>query len=71
MSNLLIIPADIFPDMSEEERALEIQLMIERSTAIHEAMKGNISATDLLDILEYTQVDMDDFIHTLDLYGKG
>jgi len=65
----LIIPAHLFPDQTEEEQLLEIQLMIARQTALYKAIDGENSASDLLDFVEAQGYEVDLWIEDIDNYG--
>lgn len=69
--NPLVLPAEMFPDMSESDRATEIQLMIERAIALENAIQGNVPANDLLELIDDQGFDVDEFIDDLNIYGEG
>lgn len=69
--NPLVLPAEMFPDMSEGDRAVEIQLMIDRAIALENAIKGNVSANNLLELIDDQGFNVDDFIDDLNVYGEG
>ncbi len=71
MDSPLIIPAHLFPEMTEEERAQELDLMIARAHAIHAAIAGEMSASDLADLIDSQGYEVDDWVEDLDLYGEG
>jgi hypothetical protein len=66
----LIIPANLFPDMSESERLEEIELMISRQTALYQAIDGRLPASDLLDFIDSQGYEVDAWIEDLDTYGS-
>lgn len=70
-NNPLVLPAEMFPDMSEDDRAVELQLMIERAIALENAIQGNMPANDLLELIDGQGFDVDDFIDDLNVYGEG
>ena len=69
--NPLVLPAEMFPDMSEGDRAVELQLMIERAIALDNAMQKNIPAGQVLELLDHQGFDVDEFIDDLNVYGEG
>lgn len=69
--NPLVIPAEMFPDMSESDRAIELQLMIDRAIALENAMQKNIPASRVLELLDHQGFDVDEFIDDLNVYGEG
>lgn len=69
--NPLVLPAEMFPDMSEGDRAFELQLMIERAIALENAIQGNVPANDLLELIDGQGFDVDEFIDDLNVYGEG
>jgi hypothetical protein len=54
----LILPADIFPDMSAEEIAREIENMFVRSQAIYDAISGIITPQNMIELVEFSGVDI-------------
>ena len=62
----LILSADLFPDMSDEEMAYEIEMMFLRSQAIHDAISGNIPVGEMVELVEFTGVDIDQWAITCD-----
>lgn len=70
-NNPLVLPAEMFPDMSDGDRAVELQLMIERAIALENAIQGNVPANDLLELIDGQGFDVDDFIDDLNIYGEG
>ncbi len=71
MNSPLIIPAHLFPEMSEEERAQELDLMIARAMAVQQAIDGGMSASDLADLIDSQGYEVDEWVEDLDLYGEG
>jgi len=71
MKSPLILPAEIFPDMSEGDRVAELHLMIERAIALDNAIQGNIPASQILELIDHQGLDIDGFIDDLNLYGEG
>jgi len=69
--NPLIIPAEIFPEMNESDRANELDLMIERAIAFQKAIDGNLPANQLLEILDEQEYDIDEFIDELALVSEA
>jgi len=67
----LFLPAYLLPEMSEGDRILEISLMIDRQTAIYQAIDGNLSASDLLDLIDSQDVPVDDWLRDLGEFGYG
>ena len=70
-NNPLVLPAELFPDMSDDDRAIEIQLMIDRAITLENAMQGNVSASQLLDLIDDQGFSVDEFIDDLNIYGEG
>ena len=70
-NNPLVLPAEMFPDMSDDDRAIEIQLMIDRAITLENAMQGNVSASQLLDLIDDQGFSVDEFIDDLNIYGEG
>ena len=70
-NNPLVLPAEMFPDMSDDDRAIEIQLMIDRATTLENAMQGNVSASQLLELIDDQGFSVDEFIDDLNIYGEG
>ena len=62
----LILSADIFPDMSIQEIELEIEMMFLRSKAIQDAISGNIPVGEMIELVEYSGVDIDQWAITCD-----
>lgn len=62
----LILSADLFPDMTDDEMALEIEMMFIRSQAIHDAISGNIPVREMIELVEFTGVDIDQWAITCD-----
>jgi hypothetical protein len=69
--NPLVLPAEMFPDMSEGDRAIELQLMIERAIALENAIQKNIPASQVLELIDDQGFDVDEFIDDLNVYGEG
>lgn len=69
--NPLVLPAELFPDMSESDRAIEIQLMIDRAVALDNAIQGNLPASQVLELIDHQGFDVDEFIDDLNIYGEG
>lgn len=67
----LFLPAHLLPDMSEGDRLLEISLMIDRQIAIHQAIDGNLPASELLELIDSQEISVDDWIEDLNIYGEG
>lgn len=70
-NNPLVLPAEMFPDMSDDDRAIEIQLMIDRAITLENAMQGNVSANQLLELIDDQGFSVDEFIDDLNIYGEG
>lgn len=70
-NNPLVLPAEMFPDMTEGDRATEIQLMIDRAIALENAINGNVPANQLLELIDDQGFDVDEFIDDLNIYGEG
>ena len=70
-NNPLVLPAEMFPDMSDDDRAIEIQLMIDRAITLENAMKGNVPANQLLELIDDQDFSVDEFIDDLNIYGEG
>jgi hypothetical protein len=62
----LILSADIFPDMDDDEIALELEMMFLRSKAIHDAISGNIPVAEMVEIVEFSGIDIDQWAITCD-----
>lgn len=62
----LILPADLFPDMTDEEMKNEIEMMFIRSQAIHDAISGNIPVKEMIELVEFSGVDIDQWAITCD-----
>ncbi|MFN7762544.1 MAG: hypothetical protein ACK5RE_18005 [Pseudanabaena sp.] len=62
----LILSADLFPDMSVNEMAYEIEMMFRRSQAIHDAISGKIPVREMVDIVEDSGIDIDQWAITCD-----
>jgi hypothetical protein len=62
----LILSADLFPDMTDEEMNLEIEMMFLRSKAIQDAISGNIPVGEMIELVEYSGVDIDQWAITCD-----
>jgi hypothetical protein len=69
--NPLILPAEMFPDMSEGDRVVELQLMIDRAIALENAIQGEIPASQVLELIDHQGFDVDGFIDDLNVYGEG
>lgn len=69
--NPLVLPAEMFPDMSEDDRAVELHLMIERAIALENAIQGDTPASDLLELIDSQGFDVDEFCDDLNIYGEG
>jgi len=69
MASPLVIPAHIFPDMSESERLAEIDQMIDRQVKLYDAIEGSMSASDLLDFVESQGYEIDLWIE--DIYEQS
>lgn len=67
----LFLPAHLLPDMSEGDRTLEIALMIDRQIAIHQAINGNLPASELLELIDSQEISVDDWIDDLEDFGCG
>lgn len=70
-NNPLVLPAEMFPDMSEGDRAVELQLMIDRAIALENAIQGKIPASQVLELIDDQGFDVDEFIDDLNIYGEG
>lgn len=70
-NNPLVLPAEMFPDMSDSDRAVELQLMIERAIAIEKAIQGKTPASEVLELIDHQGFDVDEFIDDLNIYGEG
>ena len=55
----LVLPFEMFPEMSQSDIDSEIAAMFARSTALDKAMRGEIPLDDYLDLIEYQGWDMD------------
>jgi hypothetical protein len=66
----LVLPAEIFPDMSADDIANEIKLMHERSTAIHRAMDGNMPVSELAELVRSQGFDIDQWAADCELFGE-
>jgi len=69
--NPLVIPAEIFPEMNESDRAIELNLMIERAIAFQNAIDGNLPASELLELLDEQEYDIDEFIEEIVLVSEA
>lgn len=67
----LFLPAHLCPEMSEGDRILEISLMIDRQIAIHQAIDGNLPASELLELIDSQEIYIDDWIDDLVEFGCG
>jgi len=65
----LFLPAHLLPEMSEGDSAMEIDLMITRQSAIYQAIDGSMSASDLLELIESQDIEIDEWIYDLDRFG--
>ena len=70
-NNPLVLPAEMFPDMSDDDRAIELQLMIDRAITLENAIQGNIPASQLLELIDDQGFSVDEFIDDLNIYGEG
>ena len=70
-NNPLVLPAEMFPDMSDDDRAIEIRLMIDRAITLENAMQGNVPANQLLELIDDQDFSVDEFIDDLNIYGEG
>lgn len=50
------------PDFNESDRAKEFELLATRQGAIDDLLQGNISPVDLLDLLEYQEIDPTEYM---------
>jgi DNA-binding transcriptional regulator YdaS (Cro superfamily) len=66
----LVLPAEVFPDMSDDEIALEVELMFQRANAISQAIKGEVSASDLAEIIRSQDISIDDWALHCDEFGE-
>jgi hypothetical protein len=66
----LVLPAEIFPDMSESDVMLELQLMVERSNAIANAIAGNMPASELAELIRAQDFEVDSWIDAIDELGE-
>jgi hypothetical protein len=55
----LILPFEMFPEMSLSDINSEIDAMFARSQALDKAMRGEIPIDNYLDLLEHQGYDMD------------
>ena len=62
----LILSADLFPDMTTEEMMHEIEMMFIRSQAIQDAISGNIPVGEMVELVEFSGVDIDQWAITCD-----
>jgi hypothetical protein len=69
--NPLVLPAEMFPDMSEGDRVIELQMMIERAITLENVIQGNASASQILELIDHQGFDIDGFIGDLNIYGEG
>jgi len=67
----LFLPAYLSPEMNEGDRILELSLMADRQIAIYQAIDGNLSPEDLLDLIESQEIPMDDWLSDLEVFGYG
>lgn len=65
----LFLPAYLSPEMSEGDRIVEISLMIDRQVAIYQAIDGNLPASELLDLIESQEIEIDPWIDDLIEFG--
>lgn len=65
----LVLPAIIFPEMTEAEIATEIQLMFDRSEAIAKAISGNMPASELAELIRAQDFEVDSWIEDMDNCG--
>ncbi len=71
MQSPLFLPAHLMPEMNEGDLATEISLMMDRQTAIYQAIAGNLPASELLELIDSQSIDVDEWLDDLDLYGEG
>jgi hypothetical protein len=69
MDSPLFLPVHLSPEMSEGDRILEIELMIQRQTAIYQAIDRGLSASDLLDLVEAQDIPVDAWIDDIEEFG--
>lgn len=67
----LFLPAYLSPEMSEGDRIMEIILMIERQTAIYQAIDRGLPASELLEIIDAQEIEVDDWLDDLEEFGCG
>ena len=70
-NNPLVLPAELFPDMPDDDRAIEIQLMFDRAITLENAIQGNVPASQLLELIDDQGFSVDEFIDDLNIYGEG
>ncbi|NUN66355.1 hypothetical protein HCU40_16745 [Pseudanabaena biceps] len=66
----LVLPAQIFADMSEADIALEMELMFQRSSAISQAISGNMPIDELCELIRAQEISIDDWADDCDEYGE-
>jgi hypothetical protein len=66
----LVLPAEIFSDMSEEEIALEVELMFARANAISQAIKGKMPVNELAELIRTQDISIDDWAMHCDEFGE-
>jgi hypothetical protein len=57
----LVLAVDIFPDMTPDELAKEIDLMFTRSMAIKDAISGNMPVSELCELVRSHDISIDDW----------
>lgn len=55
----LVLPFEMFPEMTQADCDAEIEAMFARSHALDKAMRGEVPISDLLDLIEEQGYDMD------------
>lgn len=66
----LVLPAILYPDMSQDEVELAIEDMFSRSEAISKAIAGNMSASDLAELIRAQDFEIDSWIDDIDKHGS-
>ncbi|WP_055075030.1 hypothetical protein [Pseudanabaena sp. 'Roaring Creek'] len=59
MESPIVLPLELFPEMSLSDIQSELAAMHSRSLALDKAMRGEIPIDDYLDLIEFQGYDMD------------
>lgn len=59
MESPIVLPLEIFPEMSASDLDRELKAMFDRSYALDKALRGEIPLENYLDLIEFQGYDMD------------